>query len=218
MTIFAPGALAGRQTIVKGRVTEAVTGRPLSPTSAALEFNHAAKSGFLPATLLAKPGGYFALHLSPSRSMPGLTGHGPVTLKLTLGVAGRAPVNVSKVIPEIQLSIVDRPVKVGPAMLVTKVVSGAPFVFDIVAPAVAVGLRGIVLKKTDPDQPLANVSVKAGNLAPVLTGANGRFAIEALPVTETVDLVLQGTGSPVNITFRPDYLTPVNTVSLSLTG
>ena len=150
--------------------------------------------------------------------MPGLTGHGPVTLKLTLGVAGRAPVNVSKVIAEIQLSIVDRPVKVGLAMLVTKVVSGAPFVFDIVAPAVAVGLRGIVLKKTDPDQPLANVSVKAGNLAPVLTGANGRFAIEALPVTETVDLVLQGTGSPVNITFRPDYLTPVNTVSLSLTG
>jgi hypothetical protein len=218
MTIFAPGALAGRQTIIKGRVSEAVTGRTLAPTSAALEFTHAAKSGFLPATLLAKPGGYFALHLSPGRAMPGLTGHGPVTLKLTLGFSGRAPVNVSKNFPEVQLSIIDRPVEVASTLLVTRVVSGAPFVFDIVVPAVAVGLRGIVLKKTDPDQPLANVSVKAGNLAPVLTGANGRFAIDALPVTETVDLVLQGTGQPVNVTFRPDYLTPVNTVTLSLAG
>ena len=218
MTIFATIALGGRQTLIKGRVSEAVTGRPLSPVSAALEFSHAAKSGFLPATLLAKPGGYFALHLVPARSMPGLAGHGPVTLKLTLGFEGRAPVNVSKVIPDIQLSIIDRPVKVGTAMLVTKVISGAPFVFDVAAPAVAVGLRGIVLKKTDPDQPLANVSVKAGNLAPVLTGTNGRFAIDALPISETVDLVLQGTGQPVTVPFRPDYLTPVNTVSLSLAG
>ncbi len=55
-------------------------------------------------------------------------------------------------------------------------------------------------------------------MAPVITGANGRFVIDALPVSETVALVLQGTGSPVNITYRPDYLTPVNTVTLSLAG
>jgi hypothetical protein len=218
MTIFAPGALAGRQTIIKGRVSEAVTGRPLVPLSAALEFTHASKSGFLPATLLAKSGGYFALHLSPGRSMPELTGHGPVTLKLTLGFSGRTPVNVSKIVPEVQLSIIDRPVEVASTLLVTRVVSGAPFVFDIVVPAVAVGLRGIVLKKSDPDEPLANISVKAGNLAPVLTGANGRFAIDSLPITESVDLVLQGAGQPVTVPFRPDYLTPVNTVTLSLAG
>lgn len=218
MTIFAPGALASRQTIIKGRVIEAVTNRPLSPVTAALEFTHAAKSGFLPATVLAKPGGYFALHLSPGRSMPGLTGHGPVTLKLTLGFSDRAPVNTSKIVQEVQLSVVDRPVTVGTALLVTRVVSGAPFVFDMTVPAAAVGLRGIVLKKSDPDQPLANISVKAGNLAPVMTGANGRFAIDALPITETVDLVLQGAGQPVIVPFRPDYLTPVNTVSLSLAG
>lgn len=218
MTIFAPGALAGRQTIIKGRVTEAVTGRPLSPVSAALEFTHATKSGFLPATLLAKSAGYFALHLAPGRSMPELTGHGPVTLKLTLGFSGHAPINISKIIPAVQLSIIDRPVKVASTMLVTRVISGAPFVFDVLAPASPVGLRGIVLKKSDPDEPLANVSVKAGNLAPVLTGANGRFAIDALPVTETVALVLQGTGAPVNISYRPDYLTPVNTATFSLAG
>lgn len=218
MTIFAPGPLAGRQTIIKGRVAEAVTTRPLSPVSATLEFSHAAASGLLPATLLSKPQGYFALHLSPGRSMPVLTGHGPVTLKLTLGFAGRAPLVATRIIPEVQLSIVDRQVKVGTALLMSKVISGAPFVFDFVAAAAPVGLRGIVLKKTDPDTPLANVSVKAGNLAPVMTGANGRFVINALPVTETVALVLQGTGSPVNITYRPDYLTPVNTVTFSLAG
>lgn len=218
MTIFATGMLSNRQTIVKGRVTEAVTGRSLTPISAALEFSHNTALGFLPATLLAKSEGYFALHLSPGSSMPNLTGHGPVTLKLTLGFQGRAAINASKSIPNVQLSVIDRPVKVGSDLLMTRAISGAPFVFDFVVPAAPVGLRGIVLKKSDPDEPLANVSVKAGNLAPVLTGANGRFAIDALPITETVALVLQGAGSPVNITYRPDYLTPVNTVTLSLAG
>lgn len=218
MTIFAPGLLAGRQAIIKGRAVEAVTARPLSPVSAALEFSHATASGFLPAVLQTKPQGYFALHLSPGRSMPVLTGHGPVTLKLTLGFEGRPPLVATKVVADVQLSIVDRPVKAGTALLMTRVVSGAPFVFDFVAAAAPVGLRGIVLKKTDPDTPLANVSVKAGNLAPVMTGANGRFVINALPVAETVSLVLQGAGSPVNITYRPDYLTPVNTVTFSLAG
>ena len=218
MTVFAPGLLPCRQTIVKGRIVEAVTGRPLTPVSAALEFSHATASGFLPATLMAKSAGYFALHLSPGRSMPDLTGHGAVTLKLTLGFQARAPLNASQSVPEVQLSIIDRPVKVGADLLLTRVISGAPFIFDFVAPAGPVGLRGIILKKSDPDEPLANVSVKAGNLAPVMTGANGRFAIDTLPVTETVNLVLQGTGAPVNITYRPDYLTPVNTVTLSLAG
>ena len=218
MTIFAPGILSSRQTIVKGRIVEAVTGRSLTPVSAALEFSHSTASGFLPATLLTKSAGYFALHLSPGRSMPDLTGHGAVTLKLTLGFDNRAPVNASKTIADLQFSIIDRPVKVAGSLLVTKVVTGAPFGFDFVAPAAPVGLRGIVLKKSDPDQPLANVSVKAGSLAPVLTGANGRFAIDALPVTDSVDLVLQGAGQPVTVPFRPDYLTPVNTVTLSLAG
>lgn len=218
MTIFAPGPLAGRQTIIKGRVVEAVTARPLSPLSAVLEFTHAAANGLLPATLLSKSQGYFALQLAPGRSMPDLTGHGPVTLKLTLEFAGLAPLVATKVIAEAQLAIVDRQVKVGTALLMTKVISGAPLVFDFVAAAGPVGLRGIVLKKTDPDTPLANISVKAGNLAPVMTGANGRFVINALPVTETVALELKGTGSPVNITYRPDYLTPVNTVTFLLAG
>jgi hypothetical protein len=218
MTIFAPGILSNRQTIVTGRVTEAVTGRSLTPVSALLEFTHNVASGVLPATLLAKSAGYFALHLSPGRSMPNLTGHGPVTLKLTLELQGRAAINASKSIPNVQLSVIDKPVKLGADLFMTRAISGAPFVFDFIAPAVPVGLRGIVLKKSDPEEPLANVSVKAGDLAPVITGANGRFAIDALPVTETVNLVLQGAGSPVNITYRPDYLTPVNTVTLSLAG
>ncbi len=108
MTILAPGPLASRQTIVKGRIVEAVTARPLSPVSAALEFSHASASGFLPAVLQTKPQGFFALHLSPGRSMPVLTGHGPVTLKLTLGFDRRAPLVATKNIAEVQLSIIDR--------------------------------------------------------------------------------------------------------------
>jgi hypothetical protein len=216
MTAFAPNPLSVRQTLVRGKVFEAVTNRSFGAFTAVLSFTNSAGQGLLPAKLMAKRGGHYALQLDPAREMPDLSKNGPVTLKLVVTIPGRDPLAQTKNIPAAQFALVSRPVKVGDQMLSTRVLAGAPFVFDFTLPAKPVGLRGIVLKKHDPDQPLAGVKIRAGNAPQVLTAANGRFAINALPVTEAVSIQLEGTGPIETVTFRPDYELPVNTITLSL--
>ncbi len=216
MTVFAPSPLSVRQVLVRGKVSEAVTARVFGDFAAKLSFTTATGQGVLPATLLIKPGGHYALQLDPSRDMPDLSKGGPVTLKLEVTIPGRTPLVQSKVIPAAKFALAVKPVKIGTQTLNSRVLSGAPFVFDFKLPAKPVGLRGIVLKKHDPDAPLAGVKIRAGTAPQVLTAANGRFAINALPVTETVSIQLEGTGPIETVVFRPDYDLPVNTITLSL--
>ena len=216
MTVFAPTPLSVRQTLVRGRVAEAVTGRVFADFAAALSFANTSGQGNLPAKLLVKRGGHYAIHLDPSRDMPDLSKGGPVTLKLEIIVPGHLSLAQSKVIPAAKFAFISKPVKIGTQTLTSRVLSGAPFVFDFTLPAKPVGLRGIILKKHDPDAPLAGVKIRAGAAPQVLSAANGRFKINSLPVTETVSIQLEGTGPIETVVFRPDYDIPVNTITLSL--
>lgn len=216
MTVFASSPLSCRQVLVRGRVNEAVTGKVFNDFAATLSFSTGTGQGTLPATILVKSGGHYALQLDPSRAMPDLSKGGPVTLKLEIIIPGRPPLVQSKIIPAADFAFVSKPVKVGSQTLAAKVISGAPFVFDFTLPATPVGLRGIVLKKHDSDTPLAGVKIRAGAAPQVLSAANGRFAITALPVTETVSIQMEGTGPIETFVFRPDYDIPVNTITLSL--
>jgi len=216
MTAFASPSLSTRQILVQGKVSEAVTGRRFTDFETALSFSHAAGQGILPARLQTKPGGHYALHLDPVRDLRDLSKNGQVTLTLTVTVAGRAPFVQAKRIPAAKFALVSRPVRIGTQMLDSRVLVGAPFAMDFIFPAAPVGLRGIVLNRNDPEAPLAGVKVRAGTAPQVLTGANGRFVVTALPITETVDIELEGTGPVETVVFRPDYDIPVNTITLSL--
>ncbi len=216
MTVFAPSPVSTRQVLVRGRVSEAVTGRVFTDFAAMLSFSTATGQGSIPAKLQIKSGGFYSMHLEPSRDMSDLSKGGPVTLKLDITVPGRPPLSQSKVIPSAKFTLISKPVKIGNQTLTSRALSGAPFVFDFTVPAKPVGLRGIVLKKHDPDAPLAGVKIRAGTAPEVLSAANGRFVINALPVVETVSIKLEGTGPIETVVFRPDYDIPVNTITLSL--
>lgn len=215
MTVFAPTPLTSRQVIVRGRVSQAVTQATPAVVAASLSYAHGPGGGPLPVSLETKPGGYFALHLDVARQMPDLSNDGPVTLELTLAVKGHDALKTSATFPSARFARVERPVMVAGQTLVSHAVAGAPFVLDLSVPAKAVGLRGIIIKDHDPEVPLAGVKVSAGTTQ-VLTAANGRFAIAALPVAETVEIQLEGAGPPITVPFRPDYEIPVNTITLSL--
>lgn len=216
MTVFASPSLSARQILVQGKVSEAVTGRRFTDFKAVLSFSNGAGQGILPVTLQTKPGGHYALHLEPVRDLRDLSKNGPVTLMLTVTVAGRDPLVQAKNIPAAKFALVSKPVKIGTQMLDSRVLAGAPFVMDFIFSAAPVGLRGTVLNKNDPDAPLAGVKVRAGTAPQVLTAANGRFVVTALPVTETVEIELEGAGPVETVVFRPDYDIPVNTITLSL--
>ncbi|MGV8937568.1 MAG: hypothetical protein ACOH2J_10625 [Allorhizobium sp.] len=216
MTVFAPTSLGVRQMLVRGKVSQAVTGRVFDDFTIGLSYTNAAGQGKLPVGLQRKSGGYYALHLDPIRAMPDLSQDGAVTLILSVTLPGRAPLVVQKTIGASEFARVAKPVTIGQQTLVAFVLAGAPLVFDVVLPASPVGLRGIVLEKHDPEAPLAGVKIRAGNAPEVISGANGRFAIDALPVTETVSIELEGAGPVETVDFRPDYEIPVNTITLSL--
>jgi hypothetical protein len=216
MTVFAPTPLSARQVLLRGQVREAVTGRAFDGFAAALSYSNGAGQGRLPARLEIKPAGYYALHLDPARDLQDLSADGPVTLTLTVTIAGRAPLVQSQIIAAAEFQRVVRPVKVGTQTLETQVLAGAPFLFDVTVPARAVGLRGIVLEKHDPEAPLAGVKIRAGTAPQVTTAADGRFAIPDLPITETVSIELEGAGPIETVVFRPNYAVPVNTITLSL--
>jgi len=216
MTVFAPTSLSARQVLVRGRVSEAVTNRVFDDFTVAASYANAAGEGVLPVGLQRKSGGYYALHLDPIRDMPDLSQDGAVTLTITLTPAGRTPLVLTKDIPAAEFARVARPVAIGAQMLQAHVLAGAPFLFDFILPARPVGLRGIVLENHDPEAPLAGVKIRAGDAPEVVTGANGRFAIDALPVTDIVSIELEGAGPVETVDFRPDYEIPVNTITLSL--
>lgn len=216
MTVFAPTPLTSRQVIVRGRVSQAVTQGTPAVVGASLSYAHGPGGGPLPVSLETKPGGYFALHLDVARQMPDLSNDGPVRLELTLAVEGHDPLTTSATFPAARFARIERPVTIAGQTLVSHAVAGAPFVLDLLVPATPVGLRGIVIKDHDPEAPLPGVKVRAGAAPEVLTAANGRFTIAALPVVETMDIQLQGAGPAVTVPFRPDYEIPVNTITLSL--
>lgn len=216
MTVFAPTSLSVRQVLVHGRVSEAVTHRVFDDFTVALSYANAAGQGALAVRLQRKSGGYYALHLDPVRDMPDLSQDGAVTLALTITLAGRAPLVLQKDIPAAEFARAAKPVAIGAQILDAHVLVGAPFVFDFILPARPVGLRGIVLENHDPEAPLAGIKIRAGDAPQVISGANGRFAIDALPVTEIVSIELEGAGPVETVDFRPDYEIPVNTITLSL--
>ena len=216
MTVFASTPLSLRQVLVRGKVREAITDRVFDDFTAALSFIHAAGQGKLPVRLQRQPGGYYALHLDPIRDMPDLSQDGVVALQLTIAIPGHAPLVLSQDIAAADFQRVVKPVKIGTQMLDTRVLAGAPFLFDVTVAAKPVGLRGIVLEKHDPDVPLADVKIRAGTAPQVVTAADGRFSIPDLPVTETVSIEVEGTGSSEIVIFRPNYAIPVNTITLSL--
>src|SRR5690606_35490600 len=82
-----------------------------------------------------------------------------------------------------------------------------------------VGINGRVISDHDFNAPLAGISIQVTDplvLAPVISDAQGRFRIDALPVAESVTLQLEGSDSTIHHVI--DYTPPFNTRIFSLSG
>ncbi len=216
MILLADDRVALRQALVKGRMSETITGRGLEIADAALESGQDGQSAPIPAKLVTKPGGYFALQLDPGRDMPDLAGGGAVTLTMHLILSGRDPVEVARVVHPADLAVADHEVTAAGRTVTVKTVAGAPLDFSTALPPAAVALAGTLLRDHDPSDPITGVEVRADGGAPAVTDAGGRFFIAALPVAEIVTLTLREGADETSVPFRPDYALRINTITLSL--
>lgn len=205
-----------RQVLAAGRFSEEITERPIEGFAAALTYAHAGGSGQFPAQFTAQPGGYFALHISPGRQMPDLSGAGAVTLTLTLSRPGETDLVLDEGTTGAELAVVDQAQTVFGQVVAAPVVSGAPFRFTATIPPQAVLLDGIVILDNDPDAPATGISVTAAPAPPVVSDAEGRFRIPALPIAETVTITFDDGVTQTDRPIQPDYSRTTMAASFSI--
>ena len=219
MLVLPETRLAIRQALGSGQLTETITGRAFEHFEITIAYSHAGGSGALPVTLQKKPGGFFALQLSPERAMPDFSAQTNVTLTATVAIAGKTPFDVTQTVPATDLALADTASSVGGIDVTYRRVVGAPFDFSAQLAPRAVALQGIILRDHDPANPISNVTITTTPAAAggaVSSDADGIFFIPALPVAETIALDLDEGGTPTSVPFRPDYAKPVNTLTFSL--
>jgi hypothetical protein len=208
--------LAVRQNLATGRVSETITGRGLAVASASLSARiGAGPLRPLAARFLARPEGYFAFSILPGRDMPDFSAAPAVTLRAEFELAARPPAVSESTMAGAALALIETKRKVAGQDVTLRTVKTAPVDLSVAVEPAAVALRGIVLRKHDPGEPVAGVKVQAA-AAQALTDAQGRFFLPALPVLAEVVLQLTENAIVTNLPFRVDYSQAVNSVTLSL--
>ncbi len=205
-----------RASLATGRFFERITQRVFEGYEATLGYSHAGGNGTFATTLAAKPGGYFSLHLHPSRDLPDLSGAGLVTLSLTLRQEGRPDVVVDRDVDGADLARVETDLTIGGQAVHGVSVASAPFHFTAAVPPAPVRLEGLILHDHDVEAPAAGVTVTAAPAAPVVSGSDGRFAIPALPVTESLTLTFDDAGTVTEVIVRPDFARHAMSVAFSV--
>ena len=200
---FASPRLGQRQVLARGRLFERLTERGFPRFVARLSYSFGTTQGIFPTVLTIRPGGWFALHLDPSRDMPDLSGAGFVRLTLRLERPGDPPLEATLDVPGADLAVVEVPRPVDGQSLTTMRVTGAPFSFGIGVDPAPLLLDGLVLHDSDQAAPAAGITLRVATLPDRVTDAQGRFRIPALPLAEVVTLSFDEGGTITDHTLRP---------------
>jgi hypothetical protein len=216
MTILSPAAdIQTRQTLIKGRISQQLTGLGLPVQTAVLRYSHAEGSGVLPAQLATKPEGYFAMQLAPASEMPAFDGIADVTLELDITLRDGTKLTLNRVVPRVDLAVVNRTADLLGSPANFPRVAGAPFDFSVARDPAPVRLQAQVLNAADPSNPAAGIAVTVGALPTITTDAEGRFVVAALPVVASLPISFDDGTNQTEITFHPDYSRSVNIATFS---
>lgn len=203
---FASATVPMRQLLAQGRFFETITNRGIVRFNATLGYSYAGGEGTFRAAQSVLPGGYFALHLDPGRTMRDLSGVGTVTLTLTLTRASAAPMTAQVDVDGAGLAVVEQTRTVDSQPVKVYRIAGAPFVFDLSVSPKPVLLDGLLLRHNDPADPADGVGVSASGIPDVVTtDFEGRFRIPALPLSETVTLRFDDGGTVTERALRPAW-------------
>jgi hypothetical protein len=213
---FPSARLGLRQSLAAGRLFEQFTERGFPDFSARLAYAHPAGAGVFGTILVKQPAGYFALQLSPEREMPDLAAAGTVDLTLTLEIPGRAPIALPLATTGAALAVVEETRTIAGQSVTVRRVAGAPFPFQAALPPPPVLLDGLALLDGDPETPGAGIDVTALGAPTVVTDAEGRFRIPALPLAAMVTLRFDDGATQTEIPFRPDYSRAAMTATFPL--
>ena len=212
MTILSPAELLlTRQAVVAGRASERFTERALDVSRAELRYTSGPNSGQITTQFTSKSGGFFALHLEPSRDMPDLSAATSVNLNLTLTLEDGTEETVTADVAASDLTPTDRTVRIDGRDYLTSHLPGAPVVMNWQADPAAVQLQGQVLLAGNPATPGIGLTVTVGAAPSTTTDTDGFFRTGDLPIAASVPVVISDGTNTVNLTHKTDFTTPLNT-------
>lgn len=211
--LAALSAALARQTLVIGRVSDAVSNRAIDDVALALAYDPVGTGKFttLPAMLRRLGDGWFAFHLAPDLVRPADARATP-TMRVSANAPGHGTAESLRVLDptDLALDVEQRVIAGQPAQLPR--LRGAPFRVDLALSPVAVALEGYVFAKGDSDRPVDGAQiavVKPVGGATTQTDKMGFFRV-VLPVAAEVTIAVTDGGEPVKHLVRPDFGRRIN--------
>lgn len=214
MIITADKTVTGRQNLIWGRLSEAISKRTFDAFDVKISYEKNGTTASIPTQLTRKSGGYFALSVASLSGVPDFVGvTGNVKLIAEFSVSGQAPFQIDKTINISDLRPVSSNIVLDGKTFLCRKVPGAPFDFSHTIVPSPVGISGTVISSTDFETRIDNATIAIAGVPDVTTDGSGNFSVPALPVAETISLTISKGPKTKTFSYRPDYSVPINLIS-----
>lgn len=203
------------QVLVKGRVSEALTMRPMTGFTPRLEIVLNGRRRELKVAATMKPMGYFALVVSGTVTDLGFENDDNVVLRLTISLADGRQECVETTLKGKDLTPCPKRFTICGTEQELLVIPAAPVRMDCNLKPLPVNLVGTVIKDHDPGKPVEAATVSHEALS-TTTDAHGWFRLGPLPLKDRINLEIKKGLTSSQVTFYPDYGLRENCVMLSI--
>ncbi len=223
----APEVIAGPLVLLRGRVSDALTGEGLAGEGLAGE--GLAQAGLradvrqggdwfaLPFALRGLGGGWYAASARLTE-IAALLRFGVATeFRLRAAAAGHVTAEATVALTAAQFSRVTATQTIEGVAVTVSRLAGAPVILNLALLPRPVMLAGLVIDNHDPASPVSGATISiAGSAATATTDARGRFRIDVPPLARTWTVRATLGARSVEVLHVTDFALPVNFASISL--
>lgn len=216
-------ACAG-QALITGRLVNALTGSGIRPDTLQLSLRLTPEQAFSPlaARVQFSANGYFAVAGIASALLPqSLAADSQAQLQYQISAGGYSMLQGSVTLSQSAVTAVSSTEQLAGYSLTVSGIAAPAVHLSLALQPLPVGLSGVVIEDNDLTAPLSGVSIQvvAPEVLPaVLSDAQGRFRIAALPLASIITLQISRGDAVSSITHVVDYQTLLNPRIISLTG
>ncbi len=208
---MADAVLASRLVLIKGRIIETVTNRPIRPIDFSVELSGDGAARRLSGVPVFKPSGHYAFSIHSSHEVPQPSGAVTITVAVTL--ADGQVVSESLALDHTDFATSDT--GFGSAGRMATSIPNAPFEIDLTVDPKPLTLTGHVVIDHDADAPAVGATIVLGPLSTTVDG-QGDFRLHPVPLSARQTLTITHNGADHDQIFVPDFSSSNNFQSYSI--
>lgn len=205
--------------ILRVRVFDDLTGRGLPDVAPSLELRQG-RGIFkpFPASLTRKGHGWFALVAPMDQVLAAIQPEIVTRFRLSAAPVGHDAGEVVLMADRNRMLLIEDVVQAGGGETTLRRFRGAPFDMQLGLLPAAMRLEGIVLADGDPARPESDARVFVDGAQVAMSGADGRFSVDALPQSARVEIAVRKAARETIIAHVIDYPARPNRLTIALPG